>query len=353
MSRPPESLAASPGASPVDTAIWCARRGWPVHPLVPGLKVPAANCSRCRAQNHTPDQCPCLEAGRWCHGFHAATTDLDRIRAWWGVQPRFGVAVSCGPANVVVLDVDAHANEQPPRDRLLPGIPIHPSIDLTGLESGFHTLALLAAYRRQQNPCHDENTLRVETASGGMHVWYSLPKGLRLRSSFGAGVTAALAWQVDVRAEKGYVVAPFVSTSKGVYKPLASARNPAPLPQWLAEELTRTGHGITPFQRSGKTIRPMIRRTEEPVDGLSRLLEDVRACAAAAEGTGFTGKLNKAAFTAGGLVAAGRLSQAEAVDRLTQAAETARPKQPDKIARTIRDGLTAGAMRPLHLEGRS
>jgi len=353
MSRPPDSSVASPGPSPVDTAIWCAQRGWPVHPLVPGRKIPAANCSSCREQDHSADQCPCLPAGRWCHGFHAATTDLGRIRVWWDAQPRFGVAISCGPARLVVLDVDVHAKDYPSRERLLPGIPIPPAIDLAGLKNGFHTLALLAAYRKQQNPCHDETTLRVETASGGMHVWYSLPDGMRLRSSSGAGVKAALAWQVDVRAEKGYVVAPGVNTAKGTYRALGAARNPALLPEWLANELTRTGHRIASSNRVlGKTSRPVIRRAWESADGLTRLLDDVRACAAANEGTGFTSKLNVAAFTAGGLVAAGRLSQDEAVDRLTQAAEAARPEQQHKISRTIRDGLKAGAQYPLHFEGR-
>ncbi|MER5985657.1 bifunctional DNA primase/polymerase [Streptomyces sp. NPDC001787] len=357
MTRPPEASAAPPGPSLVDTAIWCAQRGWPVLPLTPGRKVPASNCSRCQREQHTPVGCPCLQAGRWCHGFHAATTDLDRIRKWWGVQPRLGVGVSCGPAQVVVLDVDAHTSKQPQRDRLLPGVSIHPSIDLAGLENGFHTLALLAAYLRQKNPCHDESTLRVETASGGLHIWYMLPHGLQLRSSSGAtgaGVTAALAWQVDVRAEKGYVVAPFMRTGKGNYRPLGAARNPAPLPQWLAKELIRTGHGITSSPTdSGRVSRPLNRRTNEPVDGLSRLLDDVRACSMANEGTGFTVKLNKAAFTSGGLVGAGRLSRDDAVERLTQAAESARPNQRNKIARIISDGLTAGARRPLHLEGRS
>lgn len=354
MSRLPESSAASPGSSPVDVAIWCAQRGWPVHPLVPGLKVPAANCPSCREQNHPVEQCSCLPAGRWCHGFHAATTDLTQIRTWWDTQPRFGVAVSCGPARLVVLDVDAHANEYQSRERLLPGIPIPATIDLAGLENGFHTLALLAAYRRQRNPCHDETTLRVETASGGMHVWYSLPDGMRIRSSSGAGAKAALAWQVDVRAERGYVVAPGVRTKKGKYRPLGTVRIPAPLPEWLANELIRTGHGIASSDEPhSKTPRALIRRTKEPVDGLTRLLADVQACASASEGTGFTSKLNAAAFTAGGLVAAGRMSHVEAVVRLTQAAEAARPTQQRKITRTIHDGLKAGAARPLHLEGRS
>ncbi|MFD5786684.1 bifunctional DNA primase/polymerase [Streptomyces sp. NPDC127037] len=354
MSRLPETSAVPPGSSPVDTAIWCARRGWPVHPLVPGLKVPAANCPSCRKQSHPAEHCSCLSEGRWCHGFHAATTDLARIRTWWDTQPRFGAAVSCGPARLVVLDVDAHANTYPSRERLLPGVPIPSAIDLAGLENGYHTLALLAAYRKQPNPCADEATLRVETASGGMHIWYALPAGMRFRSSSGAGAKAALAWQVDVRAERGYVVAPGVRTRKGAYRPVGTVRTPAPLPEWIANELIRTGHGITsPCEPPGKIPRPLDRHTAARIDGLTRLLDDVQDCAAASEGTGFTSKLNVAAFTAGGLVAAGRMSKSEAVARLTHAAEAARPTQQRKIARTIRDGLKAGATRPLHLEGRS
>ncbi|MET7487032.1 hypothetical protein [Streptomyces sp. NPDC005538] len=122
----------------------------------------------------------------------------------------------------------------------------------------------------------------------------------------------------------------------------------------MANELIRTGHGIaSSCEPHGKTPRALIRRTKEPVDGLTRLLDDVQACASASEGTGFTSKLNVAAFTAGGLVAAGRMSHIDAVTRLTQAAEAARPTQQGKITRTIHDGLKAGAARPLHLEGRS
>ncbi|WP_411120282.1 bifunctional DNA primase/polymerase [Streptomyces sp. 058-1L] len=351
MSRHPQLLTTPSGASPVETALWCAGKGWPVHPLVPGRKIPPANCLRCRYQNHTPKGCSCFAAGRWCHGFHAATTDLDRIRSWWAARPAFGVAVSCGPARVVVLDVDAHTSVLPSRNRILPGIPIHPSIDLNGLENGFHTLALLAAYRGQPNPSADENTLRVQTASGGMHIWYSLPEGSHLRSSSGAGANAALAWQVDVRAEKGYVVAPFTYTKNGAYQPLMPAVEPAPLPAWLLTELARTGH-VHAASADHRQAPPALSRCSE-IQALTRLVETVEACATAPAGTGFSEKLNRAAYTAGGLVAAGRLSHAQAVQRLTRAAELARPMQSAKNLRTIHDGLSAGANRPLHRKGRS
>ncbi|MFK0203815.1 bifunctional DNA primase/polymerase [Streptomyces lavendulae] len=74
-------------------ARWCASNGWPVHPLAPGRKTPAANCRDCGVPGHTHTDCPCQAAGRWCHGFHAATLDYNRIQAWWGAQPGLGVGV--------------------------------------------------------------------------------------------------------------------------------------------------------------------------------------------------------------------------------------------------------------------
>ncbi|MFI5987716.1 bifunctional DNA primase/polymerase, partial [Streptomyces sp. NPDC051555] len=172
--------------SPFDVAMWCALQGWPVHPLAAGRKTPAANCPACRGHDHAPQTCPCTAAGKWCHGFHAATTETSRVRAWWGPDTVLGVGVSCGPAGLVVLDVDAHNAEVPDRDRLLPGIAIPKQVNLAGLTSGFDTLALLAAYRGQPDPSQDEATLRVETPSGGLHIWYQVPlSGIRYRSSTG------------------------------------------------------------------------------------------------------------------------------------------------------------------------
>ncbi|WP_211294790.1 bifunctional DNA primase/polymerase, partial [Streptomyces glaucescens] len=162
MTSPESSVAGSSLA----TASWCARRGWPVHPLAPGLKTPAANCSDCRTTPHAPADCPCIPAGRWCHGFHAATLNQDRIQRWWSARPDFNIGVACGPAGLIVIDIDAHPAQPPTRNRILPGIPISDSVDLTGLANGFHTIAVLAALRGQPSPADDETTLRVRTPSG-------------------------------------------------------------------------------------------------------------------------------------------------------------------------------------------
>jgi len=339
---------------PVDVARWLAGRQWPVHPLAPGRKTPAANCEQCRVRSHEPSRCPCHEQGRWCHGFHSATTDLALIDAWWSREPRAGVGVSCGPAHLVVLDVDAHAAQVPDRSRLLPGIRIPEQVDLAGLASGFDTLALLAAYRQKPNPAQDESTLRVRTPSGGLHIWYVNPQpAVRYRSSTGSSPRTALAWQVDVRAHGGYIVAPRTRIPAGTYTPLGAVRDPAPLPAWLAAELRRTGHVV---QASPAPVPRARERHRVPRAGaaqalLQPLIETVRECAAHAEGTGFTEKLNRAAFTAGGLAGAGHLNQAEARQELAEAAHYARPYQTCRSETIIDAAFSAGASRPFHPKG--
>ncbi|MFD4224662.1 bifunctional DNA primase/polymerase [Streptomyces griseus] len=338
-------------------ARWCAGNGWPVHPLAPGRKTPQANCPACKAQHHDPRTCPCPRAGRPCHGFHAGTTDPRSIDNWWTASPHSGVGVACGPANLIVIDVDAHSATVPDRSRLLPGIPIHDSVDLDGLASGFDTLALLAAYRQQPDPAQDTTTLRVRTPSGGLHIWYRLPNpAVRYRSSAGSSPKVALAWQVDVRAEGGYIVAPTTRLRQGTYEPLGDTRQPAPLPEWLANELSRTGHVVVPPQQPRPVAVPPARGPRRPQVAhrlLDPLLDEVARCGTVPEGAAFTEKLNRAAFTAGGLAAAGHLDESATRELLTATAHAARPQQTSQNEKIIHDGLAAGAARPLHLKGRS
>ncbi|MFE2053531.1 bifunctional DNA primase/polymerase [Streptomyces sp. NPDC059459] len=351
-----------PGRSVADLAVatarWCARRGWPVHPLAPGRKTPAANCSDCRAHPHPPAVCACIPAGRWCHGFHSATLDQDRIQQWWRANPRFGIGVSCGRAGLVVIDIDAHLVQPPTRDRILPGIPIAEHIDLTGLANGFHTLAVLAALRGQPSPADDDSTLRVRTPSGGLHVWYRAVDHRRWQSSVGSSSGRALAWQVDIRAHGSYIIAPGTTTQHGMYEPVGNVREPAPLPLWLAQELERTGHLPAPNIPAPRPVPPRARQAVLAAGGqherqlVMSVLAPVESCGQVSEGAGFSDALNRAAYTLGGLVAAGRLMQEEAERVLTETAVAARPGQERRIEQIIRSGLTAGLKRPLHDHGR-
>ncbi|WP_244184600.1 bifunctional DNA primase/polymerase [Streptomyces cellostaticus] len=342
-------------------ARWCASRGWPVHPLAPGRKTPAGNCDACRQPGHTHHGCPCLRAGRWCHGFHAASLDFARIEQWWTRAPGLGVGVACGPANLVIIDIDAHEQPLPARDRLLPGIPIAAGVNLVGLANGFHTLDVLAALRGATSPAQDDTTLRVRTPSGGLHVWYRAHTSHRWQCSTGSGSGRALAWQVDVRAHGGYIVAPGTTTAAGTYTPVGAVREPAPLPDWLARELDRTGHLPPAHVPAPRPVPPRARQAVIAAGGgrdaasraLAAVLTEVAACAAVPEGAAFSEKLNRAAYTAGGLVAAGHLTATAAQQALTEVAEQARPGQERRYGPIIRSGLNAGSRRPLSLGGRA
>ena len=269
---------------------------------------------------------------------------------WWTQNPDFGVSISTGPARLLVLDVDCHDTKVPDRDRILSGIRIPEGVNLTGLTNGFHTLALLAALRGQRSPAEDETTMRIATPQGGMHVYYRLlPHHPDLRSSVGTSANVALAWQVDVKASRSAIVAPGTVSRDGAYVRCGAARMPAPVPEWLIAEFERTGH--VPQERSAPAPTSLTRRAA-PRDGgvpasarMEPLLDDVRGCASVQTGFAFTEKLNRAAFTAGGLVARGRIDRQDAVDLLVDAARQARPHH-KQITAIINSGLQAGAQRP-------
>ncbi|MGW2591802.1 bifunctional DNA primase/polymerase [Streptomyces sp. NPDC001515] len=344
------------GTTRLATALWCAEQGWPVHPLLPGRTTPLANCTACRTPGHTPAGCPCTAAHGWCHGFHAATLDTDRITRWWTDNPDHGVGVACGPARLVVVDIDARPAPPPARDRIWPGIEIDDTVDLTGLANGFDTLAVLAALRGQDSPAHDTRTLRVRTPSGGLHVWYRADDTRHWCRSSGNSPRHALAWQVGIRAHGGYVVAPATTTPTGTYEPLDGSPTPAPLPGWLAVELERTGHHRPHVphprgpRRAPARAQQAVRAAGAGHQRITRImvtaLQEIHDCGRVHDGAGFTAALNRAAHTLGGLVAAGHLTQDAATQALREAAHAARPGEDRRSMQIIADGMSTGLARP-------
>jgi hypothetical protein len=106
------------------------------------------------------------------HGFLAATTNEERVQAWWRTYPWANIGAPTGQkSGFIVLDVD----------------PKH-----GGLES-------LAALEAQHGTL---DTLTAITGSGGTH-YYFLPPATPLRNSVGD-----IAPGIDTRAEGGYVLLP-------------------------------------------------------------------------------------------------------------------------------------------------
>jgi hypothetical protein len=129
-------------------ALRLAARSWPVFPCVPGQKRPLTR-----------------------HGLHDATTDPDRIRAWWRRYPAANLAVPTGTGTADVLDVDVRADGT--------GYPAFNQLKRAGLLTGYGRV--------------------IATPSGGLHAYF-----------FGTGQPSSRlpAHHLDLKAAGGYVLVP-------------------------------------------------------------------------------------------------------------------------------------------------
>lgn len=194
----------------LDTAaLRIAARGWPVFPLRPGSKLPAIR--------------------DW---EHRATTDPERIAAWWSRGP-YNIGIACGPAGLVVLDLDAAHGHQPPR-----GWPDE-------VRHGRDVLRLLAREAGEPDPA---DTYTVATPSGGEHRYFlAPPQGPELRNTTG-DTGRGLGWHIDTRAAGGSITAAgslrFIAHELRRYRAV-NGRPPAPLPTWLHDALSGRSPGLT------------------------------------------------------------------------------------------------------------
>lgn len=140
------------GATTGEAACVFAASGVPVFPVAAGGKQPLTR-----------------------HGFHDATTDLDRVRAWWSAAPAANIGMPTGAVSgMVVVDVDVHgpANGYVALDRA----------DRAGLLEGWELL--------------------IHTPSDGLHAYYPASPGLVQRSWQAARVG------IDFRGDGGYIIVP-------------------------------------------------------------------------------------------------------------------------------------------------
>lgn len=145
-------------------ALELAEQGIPVF-LLGGTKRPVANCPACPTDDDRHDRAGCGHLT--CHGFYAATTDPDRIRAMHAAVPGGLLAIRTGtPSDLTVIDID-------PRNggRLLPELMPPTQCVLTG--------------------------------SDGWHLYYRHPGGPLAKDLKHRGYPG-----IDVKADGGYVVAP-------------------------------------------------------------------------------------------------------------------------------------------------
>ncbi|GAA2330743.1 bifunctional DNA primase/polymerase [Streptomyces cuspidosporus] len=260
-------------------ALDAAERGWHVLPLLPGAKPPAlhgeASCPRrgeCAAGHRKWEQ--------------RATTDPDRIRAAWSRAP-FNVGIATGPSRLVVIDLDMPKPE-----------------DDADTPCGVTSFTALCERAGQAVP----TTLTVRTPSGGRHLYFTTPPGIRLPSSKGK-----LAKKIDTRAGGGYVVAAGSITPTGLYEPV-EASVAAPLPSWLLTILKPAPRSV---QAPSVAVTAQSRRYADTA--LSRETHNV----ATAQQGGREAALFRAARALGRFVAWGDLPRSVVEDALQGAGESA------------------------------
>jgi hypothetical protein len=293
-------------------ALAAAQRGWPVFPLHPGGKVPAIK--------HWEDQ---------------ATTEPEQLTRWWHAAP-YNIGIACGPANLVVLDLDTTDTPAEWGGRRV--------------RHGRDVLAELAARAGQPDP---SGTLTVDSPSGGEHRYFTAQPGVRLRNTIGE-LGHGLGPLIDVRAHGGAIAAAgsTVRTPGGIRRYRAHRGRPTQpreLPAWLTEALTPpTVPQRTPVRlpAGGRELSGYVR---------AALAGETAAIAHAAPGTR-AGTVFKAAAALGELVGAGVLDRQRATDALSEAASHHNGIDgwtSHEADHHIRNGLDRGIANPRHLDRQS
>lgn len=271
----------------LEAALRYAAKGWRVFPLAPRSKAPL------------------LSEERGGHGFHDATTDVLKIRAWWAGEPVANVAVATGAiSGIDVLDVDPKNGGSSSLD------------------------ALLGEY----GPLPE--TLTAGSGSGGLHFYFRHAAGLRRRIGFRPGL--------DALCDGGYVVVPHSVHPNGrSYTWRRGVGAIAHWPLWLLSIARETRPTAAPSGSFRSTPIPAGLATAYGRAALNR------AGLALAETTpgqrNF--RLNATAYSLGRLVAGGHLASEDVEARLLEAADRngyVAEAGEAGVRRVIASGLAAG-----------
>lgn len=278
---------------------------------------------------------------------HKAEMSLTQSALWLAQEMRLPV-FACGPDkrpvtqhgfNDATYDADEIQRQFASPGAAMIGVP-------TGDTSGFFCLDLdvknggggLEWLAANQHRLPD--TRRHKTRSGGVHLLFAMPQGRIIRNSAGR-----IASGVDVRGNGGYIIAP---PSPG-YE-IADATAPVPAPAWLldlidppaaprAADLPKYGADLPKSapRQSGDGTRY----------GLTALDNECQAILSAPDGAKHD-TLNRAAFSIGGLVAAGELAEGPALQALASALAgiAARCEDYPAAQKTLGAAFRAGMAKP-------
>ncbi len=190
-------------------ALGYAQRGWPVLPL----HTPERDGCSCKRAN-------CTSVGkhpRTRKGLSDATTNQGQIRTWWAQWPDANIGIlTGGESGLLVVDVDNK-----------------------GGKNGSENLAVLASQCGGLPP-----TLTASTGNGE-HLFFNHPS-VPMKNS-----ASKIADGVDVRAERGYVVAaPSLHASGKRYAWRDAAQKLADVPAWLLANMI-----ARPERENAKTMK--------------------------------------------------------------------------------------------------
>lgn len=176
------SEAEANAATPLlDEALALASAGVPVFACVPDGKTPAVD-----------------------GGFHAATDDLEQVRAWWTENPDYNIGVPTGAASGHdVLDVDPGGQEA------------------------------LEALEKEHGDIGD--TRVVKTPRDGLHIYMKYDAEKPLRNS-----ASKLGPHLDIRGEGGYVLVPPSRVNGRLYTTILD-KDIAARPEWITQKLAAAG----------------------------------------------------------------------------------------------------------------
>jgi len=331
----------------VDAARAAAARGWPVFPLRPDDKRPAV-------PDHTEQACTRRDP-RCRHGHVGweprATTDPDRIRRGWE-RVDYGVGIACGPAGLVVLDLDTpkpadtvrrecrdiRDNRDMPGQRagVCRGVAAGAATTATGQATadGRQVFAALCQQHGQPVPA---DTFTVRTRRGGLHLYFQHPTtGPRLRNTTG-GTSGSLGESIDTRAHGGYVVAAGSTVGGQPYEVIRDVPV-AVLPSWI-----------------GDLLRPAPLPPQHPVpvelarDRLGAYVASAIRRQQAHIAAATPGARNRAVFVSAialGQLAAGGALSADDVAAVLKPAGVAAGLTEREVDHAIANGLRYGAQRP-------
>lgn len=308
-----------------------ADRGWFVQPLIPGASRPMS-CELCWAESpkYVPHRgfADCPHPADHCHSFYSATTDHGRIESWFRRFPNMNLGIATEPSGLIVVDCDTAAHGPITDEAWM----------LEGINDGLDVLAVIAEHSGQPWP---DDTLQVATPRGGIHIYWTRPAGVTVRS-----IGGKFGPLIDVKGSSAFIVAPTSSKPEGQYQRIGDVTDPAPAPKWVMDRLATTGHIPTPVERRPTPRWTRTRAadsTQHYVDSAVRSeLDIVKACRG-----GRNEQLSRSSFAIGQFVGAGLIDQHEAHEAITQAAEHAGISPNERKAQdTIRRGLAAGTHQP-------